>query len=51
MTVFYKDVVITFFLKIYGMTELRIKEECFPSPTCIKQLKSCWIKRIKTLKE
>jgi hypothetical protein len=48
---FYKDVVITFVLKISGMTELKRKEEDFPSPTCVKQLKACWIKRIKTLKE
>ena len=48
---FYKDVVIKFVLKIYGMTKLKRKEEDFPSLTCVKQLKSCWIKRIKTLKE
>jgi hypothetical protein len=48
---FYKDVVITFVLKISGMTELKRKEEDFPSLTHVKQLKSCWIKRIKTLKE
>jgi hypothetical protein len=33
------------------MSELKIKEEYLPSPTCIKQLKACWIKRIKCLKE
>jgi hypothetical protein len=48
---FYKDVVTTFVLKVSGMSELKIKEEDLPSPTHIKQLKSCWIKRIKTLKE
>jgi hypothetical protein len=48
---FYKDVVITFTLKLYGMTELKRKEEDLPSLARIKQLKSCWIKKIKVLKE
>jgi hypothetical protein len=48
---FYKDVVITFVLKVSGMSELKRKEEDIPSPTRIKQLKACWIKRIKVLKE
>jgi hypothetical protein len=48
---FYKEVVITFVLKVSSMRELKRKEEYFPSPTCIKQLNTCWIKRIKTLKE
>jgi hypothetical protein len=30
---FYKDVVITFILKVSGMTELKRKEEHLPSPT------------------
>jgi len=47
---FYKDVLITFVLKISCMTELGRKEEDFPSPTHVKQLKACWIKKIKTLK-
>jgi hypothetical protein len=36
---FYKDVVITFVLKISGMTELKRKEEDLPSLTHVKQLK------------
>jgi hypothetical protein len=48
---FYKDVVITFTLKFSGMTELKRKEEDLPSPARIKQLKACWIKKIKVLKE
>jgi hypothetical protein len=48
---FYKDVVITFILKVSGMTELKRKEEDLPSPTRIKQLKACWIRKIKVLKE
>jgi hypothetical protein len=48
---FYKDVVITFTLKVSGMSELKRKEEYFPSPSRMKQLKSCWMKRIKTLRE
>jgi hypothetical protein len=47
---FYKDVVITFVLKVSGMSELKRKEEDIPSPTRIKQLKACWIKRIKVFK-
>jgi hypothetical protein len=47
---FYKDVVITFTLKVSGMTELKRKEEYLPSPAKIKQLKACWIKNIKVLK-
>jgi hypothetical protein len=48
---FYKDVVTTFILKVMNMTELKIKEENFPSQARVKQLKACWIKKIKTLKE
>jgi hypothetical protein len=48
---FYKDVVITFILKVSGMIELKRKEEDLPSPTRIKQLKACWIRKIKVLKE
>jgi hypothetical protein len=33
------------------MTELKRKEEDLPSLMHIKKLKSCWLKRIKTLKE
>jgi len=48
---FYKDDVTTFVLKNLGMTELKRKEEDLPSPTHVKQLKACWIKKIKPLKE
>jgi hypothetical protein len=48
---FYKDVVIKFVLKISCMIELKRKEEDIPSPTHVKQLKACWMKSIKTLKE
>jgi len=47
---FYKDVVITFVLKVSGMSKLKPKEEDLLSPTCIKQLKAFWINRIKVLK-
>jgi hypothetical protein len=33
------------------MTKLKRKEEYIPSLTHVIQLKYCWIKRIKTLKE
>jgi len=33
------------------MNDLKRKEEYFPSPSRMKQLKSCWMKKIKTLKE
>ena len=48
---FYKDVVITFTLKFFGMIELKRKEEDLTSPARIKQLKACWIKKIKVMKE
>jgi hypothetical protein len=48
---FYKEVVVTFVLKFSGMSELKKNEEYLCSPTRRKQLKACWIKRIKTLKE
>jgi hypothetical protein len=48
---FYKNELTTFILKIMNMTELKIKEENFPSQARVKQLKACWIKKIKTLKE
>jgi hypothetical protein len=48
---FYKDAFITFSLKVSGMTKLKRKEEDFPSPTRMKQLKACWMKIINTLKE
>jgi hypothetical protein len=36
---FYNDAIITFSLKVSGMTELKRKEEDFPSATHMKQLK------------
>jgi hypothetical protein len=48
---FYKDVVTTFILKVSNMTDLKRKEEYFPSPARVKQLKACWIKKIKILRE
>jgi hypothetical protein len=48
---FYKGVVYTFVVKVSSMSEYRRKEENLPSPIHIKQLKACWIKRIKCLKE
>jgi len=48
---FYKFGVTTFVLKVKSRRKLKRKEEYLPSNTRIKQLKSCWIKMIKTLKE
>jgi hypothetical protein len=48
---FYKGVVTTFVMKVSNMSELKRKEEDLPSIVHIKQLKACWIKRIKCLKE
>jgi hypothetical protein len=48
---FYKEAITTFVIKVSNMTEHKRKEEDLPSPTHIKQLKACWIKRIKCLKE
>jgi hypothetical protein len=48
---FYKGVVTTFVMKVSNMSELKRKEEDLPSLVHIKQLKACWIKRIKCLKE
>jgi hypothetical protein len=47
----YKGVISTFVVKVSIMNEFKIKEEDMPSTLCIKQIKSCWIKRIKCLKE
>jgi hypothetical protein len=48
---FYKNQFTTFIMKTMNMTELKRKEENFPSQARVKQLKACWIKKIKTLKE
>jgi len=45
---FYKEDIVTFVLKVLGMSELKKGEEYLTSMICIKQLKSCWIKRMKT---
>jgi len=48
---FYKGAISTFVAKVSGLIEFQRKEEDFPSAICIKQLKACWLKRIKSLKE
>jgi hypothetical protein len=48
---FYKDVVTTFILKVSNMNDLKTKQEDFPSHARVKQLKTCWIKKIKILRE
>jgi hypothetical protein len=47
----YKGVVSTFFAKVSSVSELQRKEEDMPAPIRIKKLKSCWIKRVKCLRE
>jgi pyruvate-formate lyase len=47
---FYKGDITTFSMKVSSMSEFKRKEEDLPSPVHIKQLKACWIKRIKCLK-
>jgi hypothetical protein len=47
----YKEAITTFVIKVSNMTEHKRKEEYLPSSDRIKQLKYCWIKRIKCLKE
>jgi hypothetical protein len=44
---FYKGFMTTFVMKVSNMSDLKIKEEDFPSLVHIKKLKSCGIKRIK----
>jgi hypothetical protein len=39
-----------FTAKVSTMTEQRRKQEYFPSQSCMKQLKVCWIERINTLR-
>jgi hypothetical protein len=46
---FYKDVVITFILKVSGMTELKRKEEDLPSPTSNKTIESLLDKKDKSV--
>jgi hypothetical protein len=48
---FYKGAICTFIVKVSIDSELQRKEEELPSPVRIKQLKACWIKIIKSLKE
>jgi hypothetical protein len=47
----YKGDITTFFMKVSSMSELKRKEEDFPSLVHVKKLKACWIKRIKCLKD
>jgi hypothetical protein len=44
---FYLDVVLPFGNKVSNMTELRRREEDFPSLSQIKQLNACWKEKIK----
>jgi hypothetical protein len=48
---FYKDVGIPFVIKVSNMTKLKTREAYFPSPSKMKQLKACWIKKISNLKD
>jgi hypothetical protein len=48
---FYKGVISTFSARVSSLSEFRKKEEDFPSTIHLKQLKACWLKRIKSLKE
>jgi hypothetical protein len=47
---FYTDGVVMFTTRVAAMTEQMRKQENIPSPSRIKQLKSCWIERINVLK-
>jgi hypothetical protein len=47
---FYIDVVLPFGIKVSSMTELKRREEYFPSPSRIKQLNACWKEKIKNLR-
>jgi hypothetical protein len=48
---FYKGEITTFVIKVSNMSEIKRKGEYLPSLVRIKQLKSCWIKIIKCLRE
>jgi hypothetical protein len=48
---FYKHVVVKFAIKVSNMTELKIREDDFPSLTKMKRLKACWIKKISKLED
>jgi hypothetical protein len=48
---FYKGYISNFSTKVSILSEFRRKEEDFPSIICLKQLKACWLKRSKSLKE
>lgn len=49
---FYKGAVTTFNARVSSLSESRRKEvEDLPSTLHLRQLKACWIKRIKCLKE
>jgi hypothetical protein len=47
---FYTDRVVMFAMKVLAMTEKTKKQENLPSPSRIKQLKSCWMEIINVLK-
>ena len=46
---FFIDEVSMFVAKVSTMMDHRRKQEHFPSQSCMKQLKACWIERINTL--
>jgi len=48
---FYKGAISTFSAKVSSLSEFWRKEEDLPSTIHLKQLKACWLKRIKSLKE
>jgi hypothetical protein len=48
---FYINDVLPFGMKVSNMTKEKRREEDFPSPSRIKQLKSYWIEKIKNLRD
>ena len=48
---FYKEVVGTFVEKVSSLTDTHIREHNLPSRIWMKQINTCWLKRIKSLRE
>jgi hypothetical protein len=48
---FTKGIFLLLVQEFQGLSEFQRKEEDFPSTIHLKQLKACWLKRIKSLKE
>jgi len=48
---FYKDVDKKFAIKVSNMINIKRRKEDFPSPSRIKELKSCRVKKISNLKD